>query len=84
MARRHPRKRHRIDGRTRVARRAQALARAYAAAMDNPADALALEAINRAATLSAQAEDARGSLQRRRSRSGRADQPREPGAEGAP
>jgi hypothetical protein len=53
MARRQPRKRHRIDGRTRVARRAQAFARAYGAALDNPADALALEAINRAAELSA-------------------------------
>jgi hypothetical protein len=59
MARKHPRTRHRIDGRTRVARRAQALAQAYVTALDSPTDALVLEAVNRAAQLTAQAEDAR-------------------------
>jgi hypothetical protein len=59
MARRHPRRRHKIDGRTRVAKRARELVSAYVEELNRPTDALALEAVNRAATLTAQAEDAR-------------------------
>src|SRR5262245_20315871 len=49
MARRHPRRRHKIDGGTRVARRTRELVAAYVEGLNHPTDALALEAVNRAA-----------------------------------